>query len=233
MKLLILCLTLGALPGFSQKGVIPVPDLVSASHVPLAPVALYTHFDHPAPQGVYEALQDELENIMQPIGLNFEWRSLDGVRGNEVSVELAVLTFKGRCDVAGLTSRSDPNPGALGWTHVSDGVILPFSDVDCDRIRNFVQRELVSVRLPDREEAFGRAIGRVVAHELYHVFANTSRHGSCGVGKSAYTVSELLAEDFQFEGRESTALRTSKAHTLLENATSLAPSSAFIAPPEF
>ena len=135
MKLLILCLTLGALPGFSQKGVIPVPDLVPASHVPLAPIALYTHFDHPAPQGVFEALQDELENIMQPIGWNFEWRSLNGVRGNEVSVELAVLTFKGRCDVAGLTPRGDTNPGALGWTHVSDGEILPFTDIACDRIR--------------------------------------------------------------------------------------------------
>jgi hypothetical protein len=233
LKLLILCLTLGALPGFSQKGVIPVPDLVSKSHVPLAPIALYTHFDHPAPQGVSEALQDELENIMQPIGMNFEWRSLHGVRGNEVSVELAVLTFKGHCDVAGLTGRSDPNPGALGWTHVSDGVILPFSDIDCDRIRSFVQRDLLSIRTPDREEAFGRALGRVLAHELYHIFANTSRHGSCGVGKSAYTVSELLAEEFQFEGQESQALRTSKAHTLLENASQPAAASSFIAPPEY
>jgi hypothetical protein len=156
---------------------------------------------------------------MAPMGITFEWRSLDSVRGNELSVELAVLTFKGRCDIAGLSPHNVTNPGALGWTHVSDGAILPFSDVDCDRIRNFVQKELIAIRGPDREEAFGRAIGRVVAHELYHVFANTSKHGSCGVGKAAYTVQELLSDDFQFEARESVALRGSKAHSAVENAT--------------
>ncbi len=206
-QLFVLCLTLGVVPGFCENRSIPV-----------APIALYTHFDQEPPVGVVEALHDELESIMAPMGMTFEWRSLNGVKGNELSVELAVLTFKGRCDIAGLVPHNAGNPGALGWTHVSDGNILPFSDVDCDRIRTFVQKELLGVRSPDREESFGRALGRVVAHELYHIFANTARHGSCGVGKSAYTVQELLSDDFQFEERESLALRTSKAHTVLENA---------------
>ncbi|MBZ5621051.1 MAG: hypothetical protein LAQ69_20335 [Acidobacteriia bacterium] len=210
-QLFVLCLTLGALPGFGETRQTPV--------APIAPIALYTHFDQEPPDGVLEALHDELESIMAPMGLAFEWRSLDGVRGNEISVELAVLTFKGRCDTAGLSAHNAANPGALGWTHVSDGAILPFSDVDCDRIRTFVQKDLLFVRPPDREESFGRALARVVAHELYHIFANTSQHGSCGVGKAAYTVQELLGDDFQFEGRESQALRTSKAHGVQENAT--------------
>jgi len=163
------------------------------------------------------ALRDELESIMSPMGMRFEWHSLSGVRGNEVAVELAVLTFKGRCDAGNLLPRSS-TPGALGWTHVSDGIILPFSDVDCDRIRTFVQKDLMAFHVGDREAVFGRALGRVVAHELYHIFANTARHGSCGIGKAAYTVQELLADDFQFEDRESQALRGSKAHELLEHA---------------
>jgi hypothetical protein len=215
-QLLILCLTLGALPGFSENRQTPQ----------VAPIALYTHFDQEPPEGVVEALHDELESIMTPMGMTFEWRSLSGVKGNELSVELAVLTFKGRCDVAGLTPHNAFNSGPLGWTHVSDGAILPFSDVDCERIRAFVQRELLSVRAPDREEAFGRALGRVVAHELYHIFANTARHGSCGVAKAAYTVKELLSNDFQFEERESLALRESKAHSALEMAAHAATSPA-------
>jgi hypothetical protein len=203
----VLCLALGALPGFSQN-----PE------TPVVPIALYTHFEQEPSEGVVEALHDEIDSIMAPIGMAFEWRSLNGVRGNELSVELAVLTFKGRCDIAGLTSRKATNPGALGWTHVSDGAILPFSDVDCDRIRTFVQKDLLAVRAPDREESFGRAIGRVVAHELYHIFAKTTKHGSCGVGKAAYTSQELLSDDFQFEGKESLALRSSKAHSAVENA---------------
>jgi len=206
-SLFVLCLTLGALPGFGET-----------RQTPVAPIALYTQFQEDPPEAVTEALHDELDSVMAPMGLRFEWHSLTGARGNEVAVELAVLTFKGRCDVAGLMPRNG-SPGALGWTHVSDGIILPFSDVDCDRIRGFVQKELLSVHPDDRETAFGRALARVVAHELYHIFANTAKHGSCGIGKSAYTVQELLSEDFQFEARESEALRTSKAHEVLERAT--------------
>ncbi|HLK63106.1 MAG TPA: hypothetical protein VKU19_06680 [Bryobacteraceae bacterium] len=207
-QLFVLMLTLGVMPGVSQNRQTPS----------VAPIALYTHFDQEPPKGVVDALHDELESIMSPLSLTFEWRSLDTVRGNELSVELAVLTFKGDCSTAHLQPHHANNPGALGWTHVSDGAILPFSDVECDRIRAFVQKDLLMVHAVDREEVFGRALARVVAHELYHIFANTSHHGSCGIGKSAYSVQDLLADDFQFEDRESNALRTSKAHWALEMA---------------
>jgi hypothetical protein len=203
VKYICFLLSLAALPGFSQD------------RQGLAPIALYTHFDQAPSGAVAEAMHNELAVIMAPMGLQFEWRSLDGVRGDEVAVELAVVTFKGRCDVGALLPRTS-NPGALGWTHVSDGAILPFSDVDCDRIRAFVQRDLLTVRAAEREEAFGRALARVVAHELYHIFANTGKHGSCGVAKSAYTVGELLSDEFVFEGRELQVLRTSKTHIALE-----------------
>jgi hypothetical protein len=90
-------------------------------------------------------------------------------------------------------------------------VILPFSDVDCDRIRAFIRRGLLSLPEGDREAIFGRAMGRVLAHELYHVFAKTGRHGSRGIGKAAYSVQELLSPNFRFQERESRALRSVEA----------------------
>jgi hypothetical protein len=199
MKFTLPCLMLAALPAFG-----------GGSHPSDLPAILYTTFQQAAPAGVTRALEDEVEAIMGPLGRHFVWRTLAEVKGNEVSSELAVLTFKGRCDVTGLAPR-DTHPGALGWTHVSDGAILPFSDIECDSIRTFLQKELLYIHPADREEVFGRAIARVVAHELYHIFANTQHHGSDGVAKSAYTVQELLSDDFQFEGRESQALRSSAA----------------------
>ena len=204
---LFLCLVLAVLPACGEQ-----------REATIASIALYTQFQQNPPQAVLEALQDELESLMSPMGMHFDWRSLNAARSNEVAVELAVLTFKGRCDVTGLQPRLT-GPGALGWTHVSDGVILPFSEVDCDRIRGFVQRELLTLHPEEREEVFGRALGRVVAHELYHIFANTGRHGSCGVGKGAFTVQELVGDDFEFEAQEFIALRTSKVRAALENTT--------------
>lgn len=204
MRLLLLGLSLAALPAFAASRVIRV-----------APITLYTDFQQDPPPVVMESIENELAAIMAPIGLHFEWRSLKENRGHEVSVELAVVTFRGQCNTANLKPVSG-NPGALGWTHVSDGVILPFSEVDCDGIRSFVQADLLHISREGQEEAYGRAIGRVLAHELYHVFANTPHHGTCGVGKAAYTVKELLSKVFHFELRETEALRVGKAKAILD-----------------
>ncbi|MFY9727215.1 MAG: hypothetical protein WAJ87_17085, partial [Bryobacteraceae bacterium] len=96
------------------------------------------------------------------------------------------------------------------------GVILPFAEVDCQRIRGFTQKQLLTMPAEDREKVYGRALGRVLAHELYHIFANTAAHSSSGVGKSKYTVQDLLSPKFQFEGRESLALKRNKAYDALE-----------------
>jgi hypothetical protein len=98
-------------------------------------------------------------------------------------------------------------PGALGWTHESDGVILPFGAVDCDRIRTFLQADLLSFAADQRELIFGRAVGRVLAHELYHIFTRSRHHSLEGVGKAAYATRDLLAGRFAFDAAESTELR--------------------------
>lgn len=197
MKLVLFCLLAGVFPGWSET-----------RGATFAPITLYTQFEQAPPGGVLKALQDEVASIMAPIGIRFEWRDLGKTGGHEVSAELAVVTFKGRCDAAGLLTRSKFE-GALGWTHVSDGQILPFTDVSCDRVREFVQTGLLAFRVEDREVKYGRALGRVLAHELYHIFANTLRHGS-GVAKESYSVQDLLADDFQFEAKETRMLQTSR-----------------------
>jgi hypothetical protein len=197
-----------------------MPMLGGQSKGPLAPIALYSEFQQEPPAAVKAALLDELGSILTPLGLRFEWRDLHGSRLEEPAIELAVISFKGHCDVSGLLPHS-VTPGALGWTHISDGAILPFSDVDCDGIRGFLQRSLLLLPAAGREDAFGRAVARVLAHELYHIFADTTRHGSCGIGKEAYTVRDLLTTDFRFENRESKALKNGKAYESLRKGSAL------------
>jgi hypothetical protein len=93
-------------------------------------------------------------------------------------------------------------PWILGRTHVSDGAIIPFSDIYCSAIRAFLAPSLFSLDEQSRTLVFGRAIGRVLAHELYHVFARTKHHGSSGLGEAFYTPRELAADDFQFQDEE-------------------------------
>jgi hypothetical protein len=190
-----LCLALAAFPA------------AAARRAPAdAPITLYTEFQQPAPPAVMEAMRTELDDIMRPLGMRFEWRSLAAREPQAASAALAVITFKGNCG-AGHLSPAPAESGPLGWTHVSDGVILPFSDVDCDGIRHFLQASLLHLENGVRETAMGRAMGRVLAHELYHIFADTRHHAAHGVGKAAYTVRELLSSVFQFDEAEALALR--------------------------
>jgi hypothetical protein len=200
MKLLFCCLVLGALPALGQRDVLH------------APITLYTDFKQDPPPAVLEALQNEVDSLLAPMEMPIEWRLLSSAHGNEISADLAVLTFKGTCD----PDHSVPvqrNPGALGWTHISDGIVLPFSEVDCDRVGGFLELRMMDTPEERRDAVFGRALGRVAAHELYHVFARTMKHGSDGVGKPAYTVDELVSPDLEFESSEMDALRWRRGHT--------------------
>jgi hypothetical protein len=178
---------------------------------------LYTQFPEQPSAAVLDSLQQEVQTIMAPMGLSFRWLDLSASDGKQTALELAVIDFRGRCDVTGLMAR-DSQSERLGWTHISEGVILPFADVDCSAVRSFIQRELLATRSEDREQAFGRALGRVLAHELYHIFANTTRHGTGGVGREFYCVHDLLSRDFQFQARESQALLNSRMHAVLASA---------------
>ncbi len=179
-----------------------------------APITIYTEFEHENSPRSLKSLKSELVAIMGPFGLQFEWRDLKRVRRNEVSVELVVVSFKGRCDMEGLALPIHPPTGALGWTHMSDGDVLPFSDVDCDRVRALIAPVTLGTSRDERERLFGRALGRVLAHELYHIFANTTRHGHMGVAKPFYTATELVSETFQFQKREGKTLRQGKLRNL-------------------
>lgn len=205
MKLVLFCLLAGVLPASSET-----------RGTPFAPITLYIQFQQPPSDGLLKALQEEVELIMTPIGLYFQWRDLGKAAGHEVSAELAVVTFKGKCDVSNLVT-GGRFEGALGWTHVSDGQILPFTDIGCDSVRDFTQSALLLLRPADREAKYGRALGRVLAHELYHIFANTLRHGSMGVAKESYSVPNLLSDDFQFEGKESRLLQANRPKPAVEN----------------
>jgi hypothetical protein len=197
LKLVLMCLALGVIPSYGEPKIAALPV-----------ITLYTQFEIEPPPAVLEHLQSEVEGIMAPVGLRFEWRTLTGSRGDEVTAELAVVTVKGRCDVTGLGLRAKVE-GALGLTHISDGQILPFAELSCDHLRNFVQGELIAMPAEEREASFGRALGRVLAHELYHIFANTTKHGS-GVSKESYTVRDLTADDFQFQHKESLVVRAGR-----------------------
>jgi hypothetical protein len=105
----------------------PAPFAGARPAIP-SQVTRYTAFQQAPPDAVGEAIHSELEDIMLPAGVHFDWHPLTEA-GERISSQWAVIHFKGRCDTQDLRPEWG-YPGPLGWTHVSDGEVLPFIDVN-------------------------------------------------------------------------------------------------------
>jgi cytochrome c553 len=163
-------------------------------------VALYTSFQHQPSPAVVQALHEEVDFLLAPSGFRFEWRSLPANEQKSAN-DLAVITFTGRCEVLPMASNSHLD-NRLAWTYISDGIVLPFADVDCDAVRAYLLKNLFVLPSEDRAKVYGRATGRVMAHELLHIFAKTAHHSAHGVDQPAFSVAELLADRLVFDDRE-------------------------------
>lgn len=154
------------------------------------------------------AMQQELESIMRACSLDIQWRVLDSSASQETFNNLVVARFRGQCQ-GDAPEAFGTRPRTLGLTHLSEGEILPFSEVNCDRVRNFVQPKLTHENRLRVDQLLGRALGRVLAHELYHMLAKTGVHGHAGVAKPLLTPNDLVRGQLRLEGAQSEGIRRS------------------------
>lgn len=179
-------------------------------------ITIYTRFAQPVPNSSIDSMKAELDAIL-PL-LRFDWRPLDGASGHEVMDEILVVTFKGGCHTAVLPPITTPS-GALGWISVTDGQVLPFADVDCDKIRELLGSYLAITPPRERERLMGRAMARVLAHELFHYFAKSTKHSSTGVAKAFYTGADLAADHLNLNAAQLEIVRHSRMHQVTSEPT--------------
>jgi hypothetical protein len=162
-----------------------------------ADIGIFVQFENePSPLSMRE-MKKEVAKLVKPTGLKLDWRLAADNRGTETFDQLLVLRFKGECqgeNVPMFQPEDQLGTVALGTTEVSNGRILPYSEVQCDQIRKSVTR----LAWTQRQFAMGRALGRVVAHELYHVVTASAAHAASGLAKPVVSWDELTAGRFGF-----------------------------------
>jgi hypothetical protein len=194
-----------------------------------SPIAVFMDFKSQPSVEAISQMEQEISTIMKPSGLEFDWRMMQDRRAGESFSDLVVFTFKGHCQTEG-PSYDELGPfserQALASTRISDGHILPFSDVECDTIRNYISSWVASARPKEREGILGRALGRVVAHEMYHMLASTPVHAQEGVARSFHTRKDLTDPVFHFSSHETQLLHDLKGNPTKELAVR------FVTPPD-
>jgi hypothetical protein len=176
-----------------------------------SPIAIYMSFDGSPSRQAVDAMKREVERLTKPSALNLRWLSLSDARSGDSFSDLMVVKFHGKCHMEGIRLLFNElglegDGGALGSTQTSDNQVLPFSELQCDRIRRSIAPLAMGASSNEREALLGRAMGRVLAHELFHVFAKTDRHGQEGVAKTSYSRKDLLADDFTFDAKDAQLL---------------------------
>jgi len=172
------------------RGCVAACSLVCCAHLLAGgspSIAVFLDFESEPSAGTLSEMKNEITAIMKPSGLQFDWRMLKERQSGESFPDLVVVTFKGSCQADQPILYNELGPvhegSALAFTQISDGRILPFSDVDCDTIRKYIAVQVASAMPEKRDSMLGRAVGRVLAHEMYHMFAGTAAHGNDGVAR--------------------------------------------------
>jgi hypothetical protein len=144
-----------------------------------------------------ESLIQELQRVLAPAGLDVSMRLKTQRSDDEVHL-LVVASFDGNCSVEKLpffhaiTLRTPP----LADTSISGIHVLPYFRVDCNRIIEILSPALQSLGLTARHAMLGRALARVMAHEIYHIVGQTTDHQESGIAKAALSVSDMTTPQF-------------------------------------
>jgi len=102
------------------------------------------------------------------------------------------------------------NFSQLAASAVTDGRVLPFIQVDCAGLARLLNPKLASQSRTKQEKLYARAMARVLAHEIYHVVAQTTLHTSKGLTKARVCAEELTSENFGFTEVALGRLRTQR-----------------------
>jgi hypothetical protein len=140
-------------------------------------------------------MQRESGLILNATGVRLAWK----MRGEDPSAsynDLVVMTFKGACSFQSVPMPPPPRYDELGpyaITHTTDGEVQPFGEVDCDRVVYSARAAMSGADYARADLLVGRAMGRVVAHELVHMLTKSGEHSHDGVQRASLSGRQLIA----------------------------------------
>ena len=158
------------------------------AHAQTRPLVVYPGHGQTLDSLANDSLQQELKRLVAPAGIDLTWRTnADRTQTHEEAGRLIVGDFAGNCSVDSLSNAQVASPAkfTLAEASVSEGRVLPYFTVDCSRVMRTLTPMLRPLSAPMRQTILGRALARVIAHEIYHILAETTEHEDAGLAKAA------------------------------------------------
>lgn len=157
------------------------------------------------PPAVLKQMEKETQDIIAASGLSLGWSPRSQAATGSFN-DLVVLIFKGACSLEPAAPLYD-ELGPYAFTRVSNGQVQPFGEVDCDRIVSSVRAIMGGDDYTRTDLLMGRALGRVVAHELVHMLTRSGQHAHEGVQKSSLSGKQLISASLPLSALDIDRLR--------------------------
>lgn len=163
-------------------------DLSGAIAKPSLDLTVVLNFKGSYSTTVIGEMETETARILGSSGVRLHWSTLGA---GSFDTDLVVMTFTGSCRFG---VPKPPQSSPLAATLIVSGRITPFGQVYCDRVVGAARSAMSAGQYSGGERLTGRALGRVVAHELFHMLTGSRRHGLQGVEQPALTGEELISD---------------------------------------
>lgn len=163
-------------------------------------LAILFHFDQPYAERTLQETEREVKALIGEQAVQLEWHDRRDFEGKFTFANIVVLNFRGNCDPRSDSSFGGPIGSWLARMDVSDGVVLPFGEVNCGLMRTLMADGAPSAKLTDK--TFGHALARVLAHELYHFLTQSTSHATQGLEKPAFSRFDLLLDGLRLDHQQ-------------------------------
>ena len=150
-------------------------------------------------------MEHEAEQILKISGFHLEWR-LPADAARESYDDLVVVQFQGACKVEPVPYVYD-ELGPMAFTYGSDATLQPFTKVSCDHVAASVRSAMWGDDFRNADLLMGRALGRVLVHELVHMLTGSAQHGREGVTSRALSGRDLIADSLPLSPADVTRLQ--------------------------
>jgi len=177
-----------------------VPIGAAVERVSPSVLTVILDFKGPFSRASLTEMKRESGLVLQSSGVRLDWRML-GEDPYASYGDLVIMTFRGTCKYEPAAPIDiDDEPGPLAMTHSVNGEIQPFGEVNCDRVVNSARNAMLGADYGKADLLIGRALGRVVTHELVHMITGSAEHGLDGVEKSSLSGRQLIAGELPLSG---------------------------------
>ena len=150
-------------------------------------------------------MKREFEGIMKDSSLTFDWKSR--VQAEQTSAaNLVVVRFKGTCILKPIPYLYDER-GPMAFAYSTEGTVQPFTEVACDQVTRAVKSAMSGGDYAKADQLMGRALGRVLAHEVIHMLTRSGAHGHGGVTKTMLSGTELIGPELRLEVQDLERIR--------------------------